>query len=472
MDKTRKHFKLLTPAKTGSFIDSVLAARSENGQHHTSHLLNERVAYSLLAYRARCQSGATANEIARETTLHKQTVAKTLINLPYLVHQHDGKWFANEPPEGWFSSWNNSKAAHWSDRIAYIMFHVPAKGARTKNGRRFGLAHAAVYSIILSYTKKETTTTALSINFVSTLLNGMNRKTISAALDDLKELSMVKCEQRSSRLEIKRLQLSEEHLKLFERQPEKHNNINSKPEQYDLPASNKYEYKQDRFDKYRKLCDGLMPQAYCERAIRAAQFLGISIDDFGANLRDQKRKSDENVRSGKCTVENLGKFFVTPMEQRVKACEEARRREEAEERAFQRMDSPEYRKAQKEYDEAVAANPLNEEQFITWESLVSRIKFSDVFGENIKMAERYKRKLLQHCRGSACDQCGTLDKADSVYNNIIRLALSKVNHYYQQEVLATTEEFEMAVDTAITELQPGLEPMFDTKATATEVTHG
>ena len=182
--KQLKQFRLLTPSNDGGFTNSVIAARQEHGQPHTSHLLNERIVFSFLAYRSRIQAGAAIREIVRETTLHKTTVTKALNNLPHLVHQHDGLWYANEPPADWFVPRKYETAKHWSDRFAYVTLYVPRKKA-TANGRRFGLNHTAVFSYILSFTNRSNPTTALTINFLCTLLNGLNHKTVSVVLNDL-----------------------------------------------------------------------------------------------------------------------------------------------------------------------------------------------------------------------------------------------------------------------------------------------
>ena len=115
------HLPLLTVAKGGAFQSGLAAARTENGQHPTKHLLHERVVYSLLAYRGRKGLGATVRDISRNTVLHHRTVRLTLNNLADLVHEHDGKWYANEPPAGLVSG---GRKSHGFPLVRAVCLHL------------------------------------------------------------------------------------------------------------------------------------------------------------------------------------------------------------------------------------------------------------------------------------------------------------------------------------------------------------
>ena len=188
------HLPLLTPAKGGSFARGLAATRTENGHHPTKHLLQDRIVYSVLAFRARKRQGASIREISRTTGLHHKTVSMTLDNLADLVHEHEGKWFANEPPEGWFRTVPDHTVSHWSERYAYMWLYLPRSGAKfmvTGQQRRFSLNHCAVYSCLLSLADKRGIVRRYSVAGLSKLLDGMNPKTVKSAISDLAELELI-----------------------------------------------------------------------------------------------------------------------------------------------------------------------------------------------------------------------------------------------------------------------------------------
>lgn len=453
-----KRFRLLTSSKEGSFTSAVISARQENGKTQTSHLLNERIVYSFLGYRSRHEIGASIREIVRETTLHKQTVANALNNLPHLAYQHDGLWYPNEPPADWFCPRDFETAEHWSDQFAYVMLYIPRKQA-TANNRRFGLNHAVVFSYILSFTKRSNPTTRLSINYLSTLLNGLNRKTVSSVLNDLKAIGIIRYTQRGIRLEIEVLRLTDKHFDLFQRQPDRTISQTSTVTQ-SQPVTNKYEFKNDQFDEYRKICEPLMPQSYAERSIQIARFFNWDVDEFESNLKDQKRRSDENVGSGKCKIPNFGKFFVTPLEEQMQTIKKKRQVDEATERALAYQASPEGKMAEVEKEKAIAADPLHRYHMITPDSLLDRVRLSETSASNLVTAGNIIHNVLKHCRAFSYKKLGSSEKGKSIHEQIMRSALSKLNDHYKQEVLATREQFEAAIDEAISKVQPEMTPMF------------
>ena len=102
--------------------------------------LNERVVFSLLAYRARCGNGASLRAVSAATRLDRQTVKKCVGNLGGLVEFRHGQWWAVEPkgePATLFAVRRIEEAKHWSDRLARIQLFVPRKGARVGTRRFF-----------------------------------------------------------------------------------------------------------------------------------------------------------------------------------------------------------------------------------------------------------------------------------------------------------------------------------------------
>jgi hypothetical protein len=471
--KTINHIPLLTPARGGAFERGIAAARTENDHHPTKHILHERIVFSLLAFRARIGLGASAREIARETGLHPKTVKNTLSNLSDLAHEHDGRWFANEPPDGWFKTAALKKADHWSQRFAYSWLFLPRKGAKFLVGdrsRRFSLNHAAVFSCLVSFSDKNNIVRNLTILGLSTMLHGMNRKTVKAIIDDLGDLGLIERLDFGARLAIRLLPMKDEHFELFappSRSPEVQHDPSTTPQR---PASNSYEYKQDGYDEYRRICESFMSQAYAERAIRAVRVLGVDIIDFQITLENSKNQSEHNVRNGKCPVENFGRFFVTPLEEKMKAIEKREREDETEDRRREYLNSPEGKRTEAERKLAAAADPLHNFHTVTTESLTDRVKFDDNPMQNYREAERCCDRVRRHCR-AFIDTKGwlhqkTVDESGNLFNRIMGQGLSKINRYYQQPVLATPDELRTAIDEAIMETEPAMTPLFEEVACA------
>lgn len=464
--KKINHIPLLTPARGGVFQRGIAAARTENDHHPTKHILHERIVFSFLAFRARIGLGSSAREISRETGMHPQTVRSTLSNLSDLAHEHDGRWFANEPPDGWFTAAASRKVDHWSQRFAYSWLLFPRKGAKFLVGdrsRRFSLNHAVVYSLLVSFSNENDIIHNLTILSLSTMLH-MHRKTVASVLDDLGRLGLVERLDFGARLAIKLLPMKEEHLELFSppsRNPEVEHAPSVSPAR---PVSNKYQYKDDGLDAYRRLCEGLLPQSYAERAIRAARVLGWDTSTFHLKLEDSKHESEENVRSGKCAVENFGKYFILPLEERVAAIKEAERRAEAEQRREDFLASPEGRKAVADQREAAAADPLHNLHSVDAKSVTDRVRFSENPMRNYQEAELCCGRVRKHCRAFIQTKGWlhqkTLDESGDLSHRIMRRGLSKINQYYQQPVLATPEVFTAAIDSAILQMEPSMPLLF------------
>jgi hypothetical protein len=469
------HLPLLTTARGGAFEQAIGAARIENGHHPTKHLLYERLVFSLLAYRARIDLGASVREVARETGLHPETAKATLTNLSDLAHEHDGRWYANEPPEGWFRLANN-QAKHWSEHFAYMWLLLPRKGTTFQVGdrsRRFNLNHATVFSLLVSLAAENGTVRNVTALAIAKMLNGLNRKTVSSVLDDLVHLSLIERRDLGSPLVLRLLPFKDEHYELFASPSQR----SVPPEDITAPASrpttNKYDYKDDGFDEYRRLCEGFMPQSYAERATRAAKVLGWDTIEFQLKLEDAKDESEENVRTGKCAIENFGKYFIMPLEERVNAIKEQERKEEAEERRRAYLASPEGRKAMAEQEKAAAADPLHNLHSVDAKSLTDRVRFSDNPIHNHREAERILSKVGHHCRKYvATKRLGTQEEVDTITglrHKIMRMALAAINGYYQQEVKASPAEFEKAIDRAILETEPAMKPLFGEASEIMEV---
>lgn len=456
---TIKRLKVLQPNRDGAFTASVVAARREHDRHHRKHLLHERLVYSLLAYRSRHKCGATVAEITKETALHKTSVKHSLRGLSDLIHNHDGKWYANEPPEGWFAK--DRDADHWSDTLRYTMLYLPRKGA-TINNRRFTLNHSFVFSLVVSFTKKWNPTDRVSIALLSTLLHDMNRKTVSRILGDLVSAELITCDQRGARQVIKRLPLTEHHLTLFDPHNTPKQNRDTRPSKVERPKSNKYEFKEDGFDNHRRACEGLMPQSYAEEAVVKARHLRLSLDDFDGHLHDAKKISDKNVLDGKCGHPNLGRFFVNRLDTLLKEQQRIAKEAEAEQRRDEYLNSREYKEQTARRYEEAGADPMHEWHEPNEDSVLARVRFSENAVINRREYDGFIKKLHQRCSayvaGKKMVGQSAIDATATLKRYILKPALKAVNHHYRKDTFASAEEFTAMIDTELCAID-GMSPL-------------
>jgi hypothetical protein len=297
-------------------------------------------------------------------------------------------------------------------------------------------------------------------------LNGLNRKTVSSVLNDLNAIGIIRYTQRGIRLEIEVLKLTDSHLDLFQRQPDRTTTESSTVPQ-SQPVSNKYEFKNDRFDEYRKHCEPLMPQSYAERSIQIARYFSWDVGEFESHLKDQKRRNDENVSSGKCKIPNFGKFFVTPFEEQMQVLEKKRIAEEATERLLAYRASPEGKREKAEKEKAIAADPLHPLYEMNQESLTSRIQFSEIPLQNYHEADSALGKVHRHCSQFAKTKHvgvqNQVDESSRLTQKILGTALVLLDTQSEENVLATKAQFEEVVDEAINEVQPEMKLMFGIK---------
>ena len=452
------HIPLLTHAKGEAFRQGIAAARTELGCHHTKHLLQERVVYSLLAYRSRKGLGASVREVSRTTGLHHKTIRATLSNLADLAHEYDGKWYANEPPQGWFRENPSHAVEHWSERYAYCWLLLPRHGATFQVGeqdRRFSLNHAVVYSYLLSFADDNHAVHGFTVAGLSTMLHNLNPKTIHSVLGDLESLELIEQGLKAVRL----LPFKEQHLALFAPPKKLAAANNEEPKPVSRPETNKYQLKGDGFDDHRRLCQTFMTQGYAERVIRAIRFLGWNLTDFHIHLENRKKDSEDNVKKGKCVKENFGKFYTTPLEERVAAIKAERKQAEAEQRRIEFFNSPEGKQAEARQREAIAADPLHRLHTVDHESIRSRVDM-----KNWREADRVKERVYRHCQSHIrtldLSTQESIERTGDLVQTILQQALAKLNGYYQQEQLATAEQFHAAIDEAIRKIQPKMAPMF------------
>ncbi len=283
--------------------------------------------------------------------------------------------------------------------------------------------------MVRSLAGKSKTIRNFTASGLSKMLQGMNRKTIVPLLDDLVHLGLIEKHDLGKRQTIKVLPTTEDHLELFA-PPVKHGTSeDTVPVEVQRPTSNKYEYKDDGFDEFRRVCEGLMPQSWAERAIRACRILDWDFTDFQIAVENARLKSEENVRTGKCPVQNFGKYFVQPLEDRAKAIIADEKRQEAEDRRRQYEASPEGKRARADRDAEIAADPLHRLHSICVESVTDRVQFSQNLVENRLAAERLLRRVSDHCHQhigtKGLDFQRQIDEAGNLREKIMATALSR-----------------------------------------------
>ena len=202
-----------------------------------------------------------------------------------------------------------------------------------------------------------------------------------------------------------------------------------------------------------------MTQGYAERVIRAIRFLGWNLTDFHIHLENRKKDSEDNVKKGKCVKENFGKFYVTPLEERVAAIKEERKVAEAKQRRIEFLNSPEGRQAEARQREAIAADPLHRLHTVDHESIRSRVDMKDW-----READRVKSGVYCHCqsyiRTLDLSTQESIQRTGNLVEAILKHALARLNSYYQQATLAAPEQLCAAIDEAIRETEPKMPLMF------------
>ncbi|MEM6692586.1 MAG: hypothetical protein AAF664_24365, partial [Planctomycetota bacterium] len=270
-----KHFKLLTPAKGGSFAASIAQGRAANGNNTSGHILNERLVMSYLSFRSRFGKELTVRQISQGTRLHHKTVRKSLHCLGEVARATNGKWHVVEPPSDWFANRKGSDAEHWYDRLAYVMYYVHRCGAVIKykeTTRRFGINHAAVFSQILNRAKQSD---GLIRNFTCAGYNkmlGVDPKTVKAVIDDLHYAGFISLSDLGRSFEIRLQPLGDAQLSYFERRPEGKSVTPTEKKPRVEPEV--YQRRNDGFDACRDLCRPLMDVKYAEEAIDISRRLG------------------------------------------------------------------------------------------------------------------------------------------------------------------------------------------------------
>ena len=451
-------FKLLTPARGGAFKESVLKSRKANDQGYAGHILNERIAFSYLAYCTRYKRGASVRAISAGTGLHHKTINNALAGLGRAVVKTGSKWFVDKIPVEWFTQRTGGEDCdRLYDRLAYIMYFVPRRGAAIKyesTSRRFGVNHAAVTSLVFNKARSpEAVIPDFTCAGAGKLLS-IGAKTVRSVIDDLNYSGFIKVCELGRKFEITRCPLTDNQMNMFAFKPSK---PIAKPvqavEKQPRPVGYKYEMRGDGFDEYREFCQKLMQQKFAEQSIRIASELGDDVGTFEAQLIAAWEQHYQNQLAGKVGKGDFGKYFVKRMQTRLRALFEKRREADREAQLHKYLSSPEY-KAKRAHEEKIAeADPSHPGHVLTDESILSRVRFDDDPVANRRRMTAVRDSLSSQCRthvgAMKLPTQESINKQCSLRTSIMQRALKTLNHFYNQDERATDEMLEAAIDDAL-----------------------
>ena len=456
MDPKRQfsHFKLLTA--TPSFARWIAPSGSRSSP------LQARLVYSWLVHRSRIGLGASKRDIRCHTGLHPNTVTETLGALAGLVERQGNNWVALEPPAGLFVQFVPSNPQHWSEHFTYVMLFLPMKGAKVEypeTSRRFGLNHALIWSFLFRQAKDGVVRRFTVAGAAS--LFGLDDKTVKAVLDDLLWLRMIDREDLGRSSDITMLPLTDNHLALFQPKPETESKKVKPTEKKPRPTPAPYKYRGDQWDACRRFCDGMMPQKKAEEAIRKAQQIGDTPDDFETLFRRVKEKHDENIVAGKVAKGNFGKYLNACFDRRLLKLDERNKEAERLQQLQAYCSSPEYKQKCADDQKAAEADPLHRLFNPTPEAVLARVQFDPDPLKNIREWDRFSSALSKtitaFVRGKNLDIQKQVDLQGNLRHNILKHALSAINGYYRQPTLASSEVFVTEINAAIPKVAPGIQ---------------
>lgn len=471
--KKIKRFKLLTP--TPSFADWIV----QSGPMPAS-VLNARLLYSWLAYRSRKNLGSSARAISKEVGLHPTTVAKAVISLIGLIERRDEEWIALPPPDGLFITWKpEGEGEHWSDGFAYLTLLLPRKGAVIKypaTHRKFGLNHALIFSHLVGRANKKGGDGVVRKFTMAgaAKLFGIDPKTVGSIMDDLLWVGLIHRVDlgRSSDITVTRF-LTDVQLAMFEPKTEPIRVIVEPREKLPRSVTAPYEYRGDDWDECRRLCDGHMPQKMAENAIAKARRLSMTTEDFGAEFHKLHGIHETNILKGKVATGNFGKYLVTSFDKRVAILDEQERKEQMRQTLEADYLSPESQQRRAEEEKSAAANPLHPKFSMSIEAIRDRVHLDEspvIAVQKLgKIKDRLDGLVRPFIKAKNLNSQDEVDEIGNLKGRILKHALAALNSYYKQPVLATQEQFEWAINEAITKIEPSLKPLFTKQSKSKEV---
>jgi hypothetical protein len=389
-------------------------------------------------------------------------VAEALEALSGLVERQGNNWVALEPPAELFVQFTPSNPQHWSDHFTYLLLFLPMQGAKVEypqTFRRFGLNHAMIWSFLFRQAK-DGVVRRFTVAGAAALF-GLDEKTVKSVLGDLLWLRMIDREDLGRSSDITLLPLNDNHLALFQHKPETERKQVELTEKKPRPEAAPYKYRGDQWDACRRFCDGVMSQKKAEEAIGKAQKLGDTPDDFETMFRRAKAKHDENMLAGKVAKGNFGKYLNVCFDRRLTKLGEQNKEAERLQRLEAFYSSPEYKQKCAEDQKAAEADPLHRLFNPTPEAVLARVQFDPDPLKNIREWDRFSNALSKtitaFVRGKNLDIQKQVDLQGNLRHNILKHALSALNGYYRQPILASSEEFVSQLNAGISKVAPAVQ---------------
>jgi hypothetical protein len=174
-------------------------------------------------------------------------------------------------------------------------------------------------------------------------------------------------------------------------------------------------------------------------------------------FRRAKELHDKNILFGKVAKGNFGKYLNACFDNRLKKFDEAARlqREEAY------YSSPEFQKKLADDQKAAETDPLHRYFTPSPEAVLARVQFDTDPHKNIRAWDRFTKafhKLVwAFVREKNLDIQREVDLSGTIRHEILKNALSVLNGYYQQPILASSEEFVTEINAAIPKVAPGMQ---------------
>lgn len=456
INKKLKHFKLLIPSP--AFRDQI------NNSDAGSSVLHARLVHSWLAYRSVHNFGASTRSICAEVGLHPNTVKHAISSLGGLVMRRGQEWVAIEPTDGLLITRQSDKPAkHWTDHLAYSILYLPRKGAKIKypeTSIRFGLNHAIIWSYLLRKSEKDNGVVRRFTMAGAAKMFDVDPKTVRSVINDLVWLKLIERIDLGGCSEIRPHPITDQHLNLFEIKVEPVSKSVEPVERKARSSITKFKFLGNPWDDCRRACEGLMVQTMAEEILIQSQRLGESPEGFLNEFQRVKAIHDDRVVKGKVAAGTFGGYLGGSYQKRIAILDE----QERQLRHEQLLSSPEFQKMLADKRKAAESDPLDDNFILTDDAIFARVQFGSTVVNGIRALDSVNSKLYKavrsHVAAKGVNPLHETAVIGDLKGKITKCALAVLNHHYKQPVLATQDEFERAIDDAITRIEPTMKQIF------------
>ncbi|MDZ4686187.1 MAG: hypothetical protein SH850_14060 [Planctomycetaceae bacterium] len=291
----------------------------------------------------------------------------------------------------------------------------------------------------------------------------LDPKTVRSVIGDLVWLNLIERVDFSAYSEIKLLPLTADHLKLFRPMPTGKAAGKVVEPMAKKPRTTITQFKLggDRWDDCRRACEGQMAQSKAEEIFQMAKRLGESPGDFLDGMNRVKAVYDDRVVAGKVAAGVFGGYLKACYQKRIDVLEE----QEREERKREYLSSPEFQEKLAARRKAAEADPTHELFIASDEAIHARVDFGNSPVGSYQALDRITTAVHKQSRAIVATKNLRLqeeiDEIGRLKGKIIKHALGSLNHFYQQPIKATPDEFQQALNAAASNLEPKMPPIFE-----------